>query len=59
MYCLFRFTFILACFFVVISGFFPCVFDLEGAQSGSLNGVKENSVGAALTVTPREIDLAF
>jgi hypothetical protein len=57
MYCLFRFTFILACFFVVISGFFPCVFDLEGAQSGSLNGVKENSVGAALTVTPREIDL--
>lgn len=57
MYCRFSITLILACFFLVISGFSPCVYDLEGAQSGSQNGVKENSVGAALTVTPREIDL--
>jgi hypothetical protein len=53
----FRIVVILSCFFIIPAIFFPYVSVTQGAQSGSVKGVKENSNGSALTVTPREIDI--
>lgn len=52
----FRIVVILSFIFISLASFSIYVSFTEAAQSGSVKGVKENSNGSALTVTPREID---